>query len=146
MVGGVSLVRVIATSRAMLPLCAGVILAVAWIFAQRSWPRRMLGGDPEGPQPSLVSFVESLGVLYSRASDPPAAFRAYRSGFLRRLRRQMMPFGELDEEILLKRIASDLSLSDETRRWLLMDTAPKSDAELVDAVRALESYPEKGHE
>jgi hypothetical protein len=86
-------------------------------------------------------------VLYSRASDPPAAFRAYRSGFLRRLRRQMMPFGELDEEILLKRIASDRLLSDETRcRWLLMDTAPKSDAELVDAVRALESYPEKAHE
>jgi hypothetical protein len=146
MIGDVSLVRVVATSRAMLPLCAGVILAVAWIFAQRSWPRRMLGGDPEGPQPSLVSFVESLGVLYSRASDPPAAFRAYRSGFLRRLRRQMMPFGELDEEVLLKRIASDHSLSDETRRWLLMDTAPKNDAELVDAVRALESYPEKGHE
>jgi hypothetical protein len=99
-----------------------------------------------GPQPSLVSFVESLGVLYSRASDPQAAFRAYRSGFLRRLRRQMMPLGELDEQILLKRIASDRALSDETRRWLLMDTAPKSDAELVDAVRALESYPEKAHE
>jgi hypothetical protein len=146
MVEDVSLVRVVATSRAMLPLCAGFILAVAWIFAQNSWPRRMLAGDPEGPQPSLVSFVESLGVLYSRASDPQAAFRAYRSGFLRRLRRQMMPSGELDEEILLKRIASDRALSDETRRWLLMDTAPKSDTELVDAVRALESYPEKGHE
>jgi hypothetical protein len=146
MVGNVSLVRVVATSRAILPLCAGFILAVAWIFAQRSWPRRMLGGDPEGPQPSLVSFVESLGVLYSRASDPQAAFRAYRSGFLRRLRRQMLSFGEVDKEILLKRIASDRALSDESRRWLLMDTAPKSDAELVDAVRALESYPEKGHE
>jgi hypothetical protein len=106
----------------------------------------MLAGALEGPQPSLVSFVESLGVLYSRASDPQAAFRAYRSGFLRRLRRQMMPSGELDEEILLKRIASDRALSDEDRRWLLMDTAPKSDTELVDAVRALESYPEKGHE
>jgi hypothetical protein len=144
MVGDVSLVRVVAASRAMLPLCAGFILAVTWIFAQNSWPRRMLAGAPEGPQPSLVSFVESLGVLYSRASDPPAAFRAYRSGFLRRLRRQMMPSGELDEEILLKRIASDRALSDETRGWLLMDTAPKSDTELVDAVRALESYPEKG--
>jgi uncharacterized protein DUF4350 len=146
MVGDVSLVRVVATSRAMLPLGAGFVLAVAWIFAQRAWPRRILACDSEGPQPSLVSFVESLGVLYSRASDPPAAFRAYRSGFLRRLRRQMMPFGELDEEVLLTRIASDRALSDETRRWLLMDTAPKSDAELVDAVRALESYPEKGHE
>jgi hypothetical protein len=146
MIEDVSLVRVVATSRAMLPLCAGFILAVAWIFAQHSWPRRMLAGEPDGPQPSLVSFVESLGVLYSRASDPPAAFHAYRSGFLRRLRRQMMPSGELDEEILLKRTASDRSLSDETRRWLLMDSAPKSDAELVDAVRALESYPEKGHE
>ena len=146
MVGDVSLVRVVATSRAMLPLCAGFILAVTWIFAQRSWPRRMLAGDPDGPQPSLVSFVESLGVLYSRASDPPAAFRAYRSGFLRRLRRQMMPLGELDEEVLLKRIASDRTLSDEARRWLLMDTTPRSDADLVDAVRALESYPEKGHD
>jgi hypothetical protein len=145
MVADVSLVGAIAASRAMLPLGVGFILAVAWIFEQHSWPRRILRGDPEGPEPSLVSFVESLGVLYSRASDPQAAFRAYRSGFLRRLRRQMHPFGEVDEEIQLRRIAGDRSLSDQTCRWLLAGSVPKNNAELVDAVRAIESYPGSSH-
>ena len=89
---------------------------------------------------SIEPFVESLGVLYSRASDPKAVFRAYRDGFLRRLRQQMMPFGSIEEGVILQRISRDRSLSDETRRWLTGPSAPKNNAELLQAVRAIEAY------
>ena len=144
MLGDISLATAIADSRAILPLSVGLMLAVVWVLAQQTWPRRS-PANPELPSPTLAPFVESLGVLYARASDPQAAFRVYREGFLRRLRRQLMPFGEMDEAVMLQRIACDRSLLDETRRWLLGQVAPRNKAELVEAVRALEAYPGVTH-
>ena len=91
--------------------------------------------------PSIASFVDSLSILYSRAGDPAAVFRAYRSGFLRRLRRQIGLRADYPEELLLQRIARNRSLSDETRKWLTEAQAPADQSDLVIAVRAIESYP-----
>lgn len=140
----VSLVAAIGRSRAMLPIALGLLAALAWMGEQRIWPRRILPAREEGPAPSIDGFVESLGVLYSRLEDPAAVFRAYRSGFVRRLRREISPHADLAEERLLERLSRDRSLSEETRRWLVEGAVPKNRAELVIAVRAIESYPRLG--
>lgn len=136
----VSLVATILESRAMLPLIVALFAALLWVGEQRSWPRRTIDDEPEGPEPSIATFVESLGMLYSQAGDPGAVFRAYRSGFLHRLRRQLSAGGEIAEETLLERLAYDTSLSSETRQWLVDGAMPKNNSELVIAVRAIESY------
>jgi hypothetical protein len=136
----VSIIWIIADSRAMLPILVALFAALLWMSAQRAWPRRILTEVREGPAPQVASFIESLGVLYSRASDPAAVFKAYRAGFLRGLRRQISMGAEVQEELLLERLARDLSLSKETRHWLIDAPAPRSNAELVVAVRAIESY------
>jgi hypothetical protein len=140
----VSLPAVILTSRAIVPLGLGLLAALLWVGEQRRWPRRTLAGPPEGPQPSIGAFVDSLGMLYSRADDPAAVFRAYRAGFLRRLGRQISPRAELTEDRVIERLAGDCSLPAETRRRLVDGVPPRDERELVLAVRAIESYPKAG--
>jgi hypothetical protein len=139
-----SIVAMILGSRAVLPLFIALMAAIAWILEQHSWPRRELDEGGAQPAPSVASFIDSLGVLYSRAGDPVAALRAYRSGFIRRMRRQISPGAELSEQAVLERLARDRALPAETRRWLLDGAAPASQAELVSAVRAIESYRRAG--
>jgi hypothetical protein len=136
-----SLLTALAGSRVMLPLAIGVLLAIVWVGERRSWPPRRLAGQSAGPTPSIAAFLDSLGMLYERAGDPGAAFRAYRAGFLRRVRRQLWPHGEFSERLLLERLAHDRSLPSQTRHWLIAGAPPASESELVSAVRALESYP-----
>ena len=136
-----SLPALIVNSRAIVPLGLGLLAALLWIAEQRKWPRRTLADPPQGPQPSIGSFVESLGVLYSRVSDPQAVFRAYRSGFVRRLGKQISARAELPEDRVMDRLARDHSLSSETRRWLVDGVLPRDEKELVVAIRAIESYP-----
>jgi hypothetical protein len=140
MVADISLYSAVLGSRAILPICVGLMLEIVWVLAQHTWPRRLSVETRALASLSIEPFVESLGVLYSRASDPKAVFRAYRDGFLRRLRQQMMPFGSIEEGVILQRISRDRSLSDETRRWLTGPSAPKNNAELLQAVRAIEAY------
>jgi hypothetical protein len=137
-----SLALAILASRAILPIIIGLMVAMLWIFSQRAWPRRSLDEGSKMPAPSIAAFVESLSILYSRAADPGAVFRAYRGGFLRRLRRQIGMRPDYPEELLLERIARDRSLSEETRHWLLATDAPADQHHLVIAVRAIESYPQ----
>jgi hypothetical protein len=139
-----SIVAMLLGSRAVLPLFIALVVAMAWILEQHSWPRRELDEAVAQPAPSVASFIDSLGVLYSRAGDPVAALRAYRSGFIRRMRRQISPGAELSEQAVLKRLANDRALPAETRRWLIDGAAPASQAELVSAVRAIESYRRAG--
>ena len=139
-----SIVAMLLGSRAILPLCIAIIAAIAWILEQHSWPRRELDDAGEQPAPSLVSFIDSLGLLYSGAGDPAAALRAYRSGYLRRMRRQISPGADLREEDVLERLARDRAMPAQTRRWLIDAAAPASQAELVSAVRAIESYRRVG--
>ncbi len=136
----VSIVAAVADSRAILPLAVALLAALLWVGEQRSWPRRTLGDEPDFPEPSIASFVESLGVLYSRTGDPGAVFRAYRSGFLHRMRRQLSAGFDLPDQTLLERIAHDGSLSAEARRWLVDGDVPGNNSELVTAVREIESY------
>lgn len=135
----VSIVMAVVFSRAMLPLVVALAGALLWVGEQRSWPRRTASDEPEGPEPSIASFIESLGILYSRAGDPGAVFRAYRTGFLRRLRR-LSAGGALAEEAVLERIANEESVPAEVRRWFAEDAVPMSRDELIVAVRAIESY------
>jgi hypothetical protein len=139
-----SLATAVLDSRAIVPILIGLLVAMLWMFSQRAWPRRSLEADPELPAPSIASFVESLSILYSRAGDPAAVFRAYRAGFLRRLRRQVGLRADYPEGLLLERIARDRSLPEETRHWLLESVAPSDQRRLVIAVRAIESYPKAG--
>jgi hypothetical protein len=139
-----SLVEAIAGSRAMLPILIGLLAAIAWVLEQRSWPRRTLADEREGPAPTIATFVESLGALYSNTSDPAAVFRAYRSGFLRRMRRKISPHADISEASLLERLGRDAALGAQTRRWLVEGEMPKNNGELVIAVRAIESYPKAG--
>jgi hypothetical protein len=139
-----SIVAMLLGSRVILPLVIALVAAIAWVLEQHSWPRRELDQADEQPAPSVASFIDSLGVLYSRAGDPVAALRAYRSGFLRRTRRQISPGAELSEEAVLERIVRDRALPAETQRWLIDTAAPASQAELVSAVRAIESYRRGG--
>jgi hypothetical protein len=139
-----SIVEAVAGSRAMLPLLVGMLAAIAWVLEQRSWPRRTLADAHEGPAPTIATFVESLGALYSTSGDPAAVFRAYRSGYLRRMRRKISPHAEMSEASLVERIARDGALDGGTRRWLVEGEVPSSDGELVIAVRAIESYPRAG--
>ena len=139
-----SLPALIVNSRAMVPLALSLLATLLWIAEQRKWPRRTLVDPPAGPQPSIGSFVESLGVLYSRVRDPQAVFRAYRSGFIRRLAKQMSARAELPEDRVIDRLARDQSLSSETRRWLVDGIPPRDEKELVVAIRAIESYPKIG--
>jgi hypothetical protein len=139
-----SLPALIVDSRAIVPLALGLLATLLWIAEQRKWPRRTLADPLPGPQPSIGSFVESLGVLYSRVKDPQAVFRAYRSGFVRRLGKQISARAELPEEQVIDRLARDQSLSAETRRWLVDGVPPRDEKELVVAIRAIESYPKIG--
>jgi hypothetical protein len=141
MVESGSLVAMLAGSRVILPLVTGLLLALLWVGEQRSWPPRRPAERAEEPAPSIASFLDSLAVLYARARDPGAAFRAYRTGFLHRVRRQLWPQGEFSEQLLLERLERDRSLLPETRHWLIDGAAPASESELVSAVRAIESYP-----
>jgi hypothetical protein len=136
----VSLVATLAASRAMLPIVIGVLAVLLWMLEQRTWPRRALDDAAEAPAPSVSSFIDSLGVIYARAGDAPAAFQAYRGGFLRSLRSKLFPRAEISEETLMKRLSADRSMSDETRKWLIDANLPSTQAELVIAVRAIESY------
>ncbi len=140
-----SLTLAILDSRAILPLIIGLMVALLWTFSQRVWPPRSRDEDAELPAPSIASFVESLSILYSRAGDPAAVFRAYRAGFLRRLRRQVGVRADYPEDLLLARIARDRSVPRETRHWLLENEMPTDQRHLVIAVRAIESYPKLGH-
>jgi hypothetical protein len=135
-----SLIYAVLDSRAVVPLSIGLLVAMLWIFSQRVWPPRSVAEDSGLPAPSIASFVESLSILYSRAGDPAAVFRAYRTGFLRRLRRQIGLRADYPEDLLLERIARDRSLPEETRHWLLEREAPSDQRRLVIAVRAIESY------
>jgi hypothetical protein len=135
-----SFVRAMAASRAMVPLILGLLAAIAWAAQQHSWPRRILPDPPEAQDPSVVSYVDSLGVLYSRGHDPAAVFRAYRAGLLHRLRRQASPRREITESAFIARIARDRSIDAETRRWLIDGASPASEDQLITAVRAIESY------
>jgi hypothetical protein len=140
----ISLPGVIITSRAVVPLGLGLLAALLWLGEQRRWPRRTLAGSPEGPQPSIGAFVDSLGVLYSRANDPQAVFRAYRAGFVRRLGKQFSPRAELTEDRIVERLAGDRTMPAEIRRRLVDGVAPRDERELVLAVRAIESYSDAG--
>ncbi len=139
-----SLTFAILDSRAILPLLLGLLVAMLWVYSQRIWPRRSIEDDSAMPAPSIASFVESLSILYSRAGEPGAVFRAYRAGFLRRLRRQIGVRADYPEDLLMERIARDRSLPEETRNWLLASYAPGDQQHLLNAVRAIESYPKMG--
>jgi hypothetical protein len=139
-----SIVEALAGSRAMLPILVGLLAAFAWALEQHSWPRRMLDDEREGPAPTIATFVESLGALYSTTGEPAEVFRAYRSGFLRRMRRKISPHADISEASLLERIARDGALDAGMRRWLVQGDAPGNIGELVIAVRAIESYPRTG--
>ena len=139
-----SLTLAILSSRAMLSLTLGLLTAVLWMWSQRAWPRIIVIDEPELPAPSIVSFVESLAILYSRAEDPGTVFGAYRAGFLRRLRKQLGLRADYPEGLLLERIGRDRSLPEETRHWLLARDAPADQRHLVAAIRAVESYPRPG--
>jgi hypothetical protein len=136
-----SLLATLAGSRVIVPLGAGLLLALLWVGQQRSWPPRRLAERAEEPAPSIASFLDALGVLYARARDPGAAFRAYRAGFLHRVRGQLWPHGEFSERLLLERLERDRSLPPEIRHWLIDGAMPANETELVSAVRAIESYP-----
>ena len=140
-----SLTFAILDSRAILPLIIGLMAAILWALSQRLWPPRLLDENADLPAPSIASFVESLSILYSRSGDPAAVFRAYRAGFLRRLRRQMGVRADHPEDLMLERIARDGSLPGETREWLLGHAMPADQRDLVIAVRAIESYPKLGN-
>lgn len=124
--------------RLLILLAIASITALLWIAQQHSFPARTLR-DQDGPTPSLDSFVESLSALYSRSNDPSAVFAAYRASFLRRARRQLSPRIEISEKSAIERLCRDRSLTAESRRWLESDESPYTDAQLVQAVRALES-------
>jgi hypothetical protein len=141
-----SLTFAVLDSRAILPIGIGLLAAMLWVFSKRTWPRRSLDDDSDLPAPSIAGFVDSLSILYSRAGDPASVFRAYRGGFLRRLRRQLGLRADYPEDLLLERLARDRSLPDATRHWLLASDIPADQPHLVIAVRALESYPGLGHE
>ena len=141
-----STLALLGNPRLLSVLGIALMTAILWIAEQHSWPARTLGDQEQGPAPSLDSFVESLGVLYSRANDPRAAFRAYRASFLRRARRQVSPRIEVSEQVVVERLGRDRSLSDESRLWLAGDESPSTETELVRAVRALESCPSPTNE
>jgi hypothetical protein len=141
LVAPVSLAALMVKSRAIVPLALALLATLLWIAEQRKWPRRKLADAPSGPQPSITSFVESLGVLYSRVNDPQAVFRAYRAGFIRRLGSQLSPRADLTEARVIERLARDRSLSSETRRWLVEAPLPRDEKELLAAIRAIESCP-----
>jgi hypothetical protein len=126
--------------RLLILLALASLTALLWIAQQHSWPARTPRVQ-EGPAPSLDSFVESLGVLYAQSNDPNAVFGAYRASFLRRARRQLSPRFEISEHSAIERLARDRALSDEIRLWLAGNRSPANEAELVQAVRALESCP-----
>ena len=80
-------------------------------------------------------------MLHSRVNDPQAVFRAHRSGFVRRLAKQISPRTDIPEESVIERLGRDHCLAPESRRWLVDGIAPQDEKELVIAVRAIESYP-----
>jgi len=142
----VSSLALLAHPRLLAVLAMALVTALLWIGEQHSWPPRMLRDHEDGPAPSIDSFVEALGALYSRANDPRAAFRAYRASFLRRARRQVSPRVDVPEPVMIERLTRDRSLSDEARRCIAGDESPSTETELVRAVRALESCPGLIHE
>jgi hypothetical protein len=142
----VSTLALLGSPRLLTVVAFGLIAALLWIGEQRSLPPRVLKAADDAPAPSIAAFVESLGVLYSRAQDPSAAFRAYRASFLRRMRRQISPRLELSEPAVIDRITRNRTLADDARAWLTGARIPVSEPELVRAVRALESCPRPSNE
>lgn len=138
LVASESAFALLSNPRLLILLAIVSITALLWIAQQHSFPARGLR-DEQSRAPSLDSFVESLGVLYSQSNDPYAVFNAYRTSFLRRARRHLSPRIELSEHSAIERLARDQSLSDESRSWLQGRKSPTNETELVHAVRALES-------
>ncbi len=124
-----------------LMLVSLLLVVAAWSGERNRWPVRRLQ-IAEGLDPSLSVFVASLGTLYARNQDHAAIFRAYRSGFLHRLRTRVLHRSELTDARLRDWIAADQALTDEQRRWLVDAGEPRDRGELRSAVRALETYAE----
>ncbi|HUA36330.1 MAG TPA: DUF4350 domain-containing protein [Candidatus Binataceae bacterium] len=122
-----------------------LMTAILWILEQRSIPPRTLADD-DSVAPSLDTFVDSLAELYRRARDPRAAYRAYRSNFLRRARQRLSRGLEVSEPAAIKRILRDKTLPDDARHWLTSTELPSTEASFVRAVRALESCSGPTHE
>ena len=141
-----SLTLAILDSRAIVPIAIGLLVVMLWVLAHREWPRRSLDDEANPPAPSIGGFVDSLSVLYGRAGDPASVFRAYRTGFLRRLRRQLGLRADFPEDLLLARLGNDRAMTDDTRHWILANDAPSDERHLVNAVRAIESYSGMGNE
>jgi len=137
----VSFFGLLVRSRAVWTVAFALAALVCWIGERRLWPRRTLSDETDGPVPSVTTFVESLGTIYSRVSDHASVFRAYRSGFLRRLKRQMSARQrEMPDDLLLARLKADPALSPDARRWLVDGASPNSQSDLLGAVRAIESF------
>jgi len=119
-------------------LCALFLLAIGTL---RRWPPRVLS-EPEGPQPSLGAFVDSLTRHYIGTRDYPEIFEAYREGFKHRLRGHRLGDGQLSEREFAERLGRDPALGAESRLWLLGEGRPASSRELLRAVRALERFAE----
>ena len=122
-----------------------LLTAILWILEQRSITPRSLADD-DGLAPSLETFVDSLAELYRRARDPRAAYRAYRSNYLRRARQRLSRGNELSESAAIERLLRDKTLPNEARHWLTSTDLPSNEASLVRAVRALESTSGLIHE
>jgi hypothetical protein len=122
----------------LLMLCALFLLAIG---ARRRWPPRVLS-EPEGPEPSLLAFVDSLTRHYIGTRDYPEIFDAYKEGFKHRLRGHRLGDGQLSEREFAEKLERDPALGAESRLWLLGSGRPASSRELLRAVRALERFAE----
>lgn len=135
-----TLTQVLGATRLGLLAILGVLCLVV-IWQGRRWPPRVLS-EPEGPVPSLGTFVDSLARHYLGTRDYPEIFEAYREGFKHRLRGRRLGDGQLSEREFAEKLERDPALGAESRLWLLEGVRPASSAELLRAVRALERFAE----
>jgi hypothetical protein len=117
------------------------MLTLAALVRARRWPVRMQSVGAH-PPPTLDVFVGSLAGLYRARGrrEPDAVFRAYRSGFMRRLQRALIGQREVAQVRLEQRMESDAGRLGPAGRWLMAGRLPTTEAELTRAVAALERY------
>jgi hypothetical protein len=130
-----SLLAVLGPERTVLLALASLVLASASILYLRRLPPRSIDEPPQ-PEPTLHAFVHSLATLYRNSTDYAAIFAAYRHGALQRM---MAKDARMPRRFEV-RIERDADLDPVAREWLSGARAPRSAAELLRAVRAVERY------
>jgi hypothetical protein len=133
-----SLLGALGAGRALLLAASLGLALLLWISQLRATPA-VAARAPTFIDPSLASFVDSLGTLYGRnaSRDVTAIHEAYRHGLRHRLRRSLYGATAVSDDRLTERLLNERR-RDDGFAYLCGERTPRTPRELEAAVREME--------